>query len=306
MGVVERSVKKAGEVYSEIRSYDSVEELLADPAIELVVVNTPNNTHFEFAKQALLAGKHVLVEKPFTVTQDEARELFTLAKKMERHVLPYQNRRYDTDFQSVKEVVDSGKLGELVEVHIRYDRYKIEIGQKAAKETPVPGSGLLYDLGPHLVDAAIDLFGVPKNWKIIKGQFRPQTKVDDYAQLHLEYASGLQVYLTASLLVVDLQPAFVLHGTKGSFIKHRTDIQEAQLQQGLKPTDPDYGQEPQDSAGVLTTIENGQRTQTMIHAPRSSYMQLFDAVYDTIRNKIPYPVQEAQVIKQLEIISRDC
>jgi scyllo-inositol 2-dehydrogenase (NADP+) len=301
--VVERSEKKAKDQYPAVLSYDSIEDIFADPSIELIVVNTPNYTHFDFAHRALQAGKHVLVEKPFTVTSKEAEILFAEARKNNLHILPYQNRRYDSDFLSVKEVLDQGKLGRLVEVHIRYDRYRYGIGPKVAKETPVPGSGLLYDLGPHMLDMVIALFGEPLEWSKTLGQYRPHTQVDDYAFIHLKYPENLQVYVTMSMLVADVQPAFTLHGTKGSYIKQRSDIQETQLLKSIMPDDPAFGIEDPKNDGLLTTVaEDGTKTQEKIPSVKSSYLNLFEAVYQTIRNGIAYPVTEDQILQQLAIL----
>lgn len=301
--VVERSKKNAQAIYPNIKSYDSVDELIHDDSIELVVVNTPNATHFEFALKALKAGKHVLVEKPFTITSAEAKELYQLAKTNGVQIFPYHNRRYDSDFQSVKSMIESRRLGDLVEVHIRFDRYKYGIGEKKAKEIPGPGAGLLYDLGPHILDQAISLFGLPEKWEKTVGHFRPSTQVDDYAKMHLSYPGGLQVFVSASLLVADPQAAFVLHGTKGSFVKHRTDVQEKLLAEGMKPTDVKYGQESNESVGVLTTMTpQGNPTREEIQAPQSSYMQLFEDVYQAIVEGKPYPITEEQILKQLEIL----
>jgi scyllo-inositol 2-dehydrogenase (NADP+) len=205
--VTERSQKKAIERYPEIKSYDSVDELLNDPKIELVIVNTPNNTHYEFAKKALEAGKHVLVEKPFAASSAEAKELFDLGRKMNKHVLVYQNRRWDTDFQSVKTAVESGKLGKLIELHFRFDRYRKEISPKAFKENPFPASGIGFDLGPHLLDQVISLFGRPLKWTKTSGSFRPGSIVDDYMNVHLLYPEGLNVYVTANLLTAHPLPS---------------------------------------------------------------------------------------------------
>ncbi|MBC7915557.1 MAG: Gfo/Idh/MocA family oxidoreductase, partial [Pyrinomonadaceae bacterium] len=211
--VTERSKKKAKERYPAVISYDAVDQLLNDPAIELVIVNTPNNTHFEFAKKALEAGKHVLVEKPFAATSAEAKEVFTLAKKQGKNIMAYQNRRWDTDFQSIKSVVESGALGNLIEVHFRFDRFRREISVKGFKENPLPASGLSYDLGPHLLDQIISMFGKPLNWSKTLGVFRHDSKVDDYLNIHLIYPRDLNVFITANLLVANPLPAFVLHGT---------------------------------------------------------------------------------------------
>jgi len=301
--VVERSVKKANLLYPYIKSYDTIDELLADPSIELVVVNTPNATHFDFAMKALKAGKHVLLEKPVTTTSVQAKLLYQEATKQKRCLLPYQNRRFDSDFLSVKKMIDSGKLGRLAEVHIRYDRFRTTISPKVAKESPGPGGGLMWDLGPHLLDQAISIFGQPLRWTKTLGHFRINTEVDDYVHFHLEFPDEVQVFLTTSMLVVDAQAAFVIHGTKGSFIKQRADIQEKQLLEGMSPENNSFGIEASGKEGILTTVsENGTILQEKIASDKSSYLKLFDCVYKTIRSGEAYPIKEEQVLLQLEIL----
>jgi len=301
--VVERSKKQAQSQFPHIKSYDSVDELLADSDIELVVVNTPNATHFEFAKHAIEAGKHVLVEKPLTVTSDQAKQLFELGRQHNRLVLTYQNRRFDSDLLTIRRVIESGQLGRLVECHFRYDRYRHHIGGKKHKENVGPGAGLMYDLAPHLLDAVISLFGQPLSWTKTLGQFRPETQVDDYAQIHLIFPNNLQVFLTMTLLALAPEPAFLIHGTKGTFVKSRSNVQEKQLQSGMSPTDPNFAIEDSTSEASLTTIsENGEITEEKIVASRSSYLDLFEAVYQTIRHGKAFPIKEEQVILQLEIL----
>ncbi len=302
-GIVERSKKEAHHSYPHVKSYDNVDSLLADPEIELIVVNTPNYTHFDLALTALKAQKHVLLEKPFTVTSAEAKQLFEEAQKRHLFVLPYQNRRYDSDFLSLVQVLQSGKLGKLVEVHMRFDRYRYAIGPKVGKETPVPGSGLLYDLGPHLLDSLISLFGNPVKWTKTTGHFRPKTQVDDYVHIHLEYPNQLQVFVTTSLLVAAPLPSFIVHGTKGSYLKDRTNIQEEQLLAGMSLNDPLYGIEGTANNGVLTLInEDGSKTVEEIIPVKSSYMHVFEDVYQTLREAKPYPVTQEQILQQLEIL----
>lgn len=301
--VVERSEKKALQFYPDIRSYDSVDALLDDPDIELVVVTTPTQTHFEFALKALQAGKHVLQEKPFTITSEQAITLFREAKERDLHILPYQNRRFDTDFLSVREVLSSGRLGKLVEVHVRFDRYRPQIGPKLFKELPIPGSGLMYDLGPHLLDQVLCLFGMPLRYSKTLGNNREKTQVDDFMHFHLEYPNGLQVFATANMLVVDVQPAYVLHGSKGSFVKYRTDVQEKQLVAGMTPDNPLYGLEEAGSEGLLCVVSsNGDILRNQTPLFKSTYLDLFEAVYRTIRFGEPYFVTENQVIQQLTML----
>lgn len=301
--VVERSNKNAVNDYPDIISYNSVDELLNDEEIELVVINTPNNLHYEHSKAALSKHKHILVEKPFTATTAQAKELFELADSVGKQIFFYQNRRWDSDFTAVKKVIESGKLGKLVEVHLRYDRYRNVIGPKAFKENPVEASGLLYDLGPHLLDQVISLFGKPLSFHKILGKNRAGTLVDDYFSIQLSYPDSLNVFVTSSMLVVNPQAGFILHGVNGSFIKQRTDIQEEQLLAGMKLTDQGYGIEPEGMNGLLTTINaEGQKSEEIIKSEVGSYLPLFEAVYQAIINNKPYPVTRENVLTQLEII----
>ncbi|MEJ7663886.1 MAG: Gfo/Idh/MocA family oxidoreductase [Hymenobacter sp.] len=185
--VVERHTPRMAADYPSVVSYSTTEALLADPAIELVIVNTPNDTHYDLTRQALLAGKHVLVEKPVATTVVEWQALTALAGEQERQLLAYQNRRWDTDFGAVRRIVASGQLGRLVEVHFRFDRYRPAIGPKVFKETDRPGAGLLFDLGSHLVDQAISLFGKPLSVAKTLGRHRYGTLVPDYFTLQLRY-----------------------------------------------------------------------------------------------------------------------
>lgn len=301
--ITERNQKKAAADYPGLLSYHSIEELIADAAIELIIINTPNYTHFEYATKCLNAGKHILVEKPFTATSAEAKELFELSKSVGKKIFFYQNRRWDSDFNSVREVIASGKLGKLNEVHFRYDRYRAAIGAKTFKEEPVSASGLMYDLGPHLLDQAISLFGKPVTFHKILGKNRADTKVDDYFSIHLGYPNSVNVFVHANLLLADPLPAFVLHGATGSFHKNRSDSQEDQLLKGMKLTDPVYGIEAEGNAGKLTLVDDlGNKTIHPVPSLRGSYLPLFDAVYQSIVNNVPFPVTEEDVITQLEIL----
>lgn len=303
--IVERTRKIAAADYPSLISYDSNEALLADPSIDLVIVNTPNYTHYEYAKKALLAGKHVLVEKPFCATTTEAMEIFDLARSLGKKALVYQNRRYDSGFNAVKKVVESGKLGKLVEAHFRYDRYRNEISHKYFKEEPYPASGLSYDLGPHLLDQAISLFGKPLSYHKVLSKNRADTKVDDYFAIQLSYPNELNVFLTASMLVPAIGSAFVLHGTKGSFTKNHADVQEEQLLKGMKPTDDGYGIEKPSDAGILTTVTaDGGRHTALVASDKGDYAALFEAVFQSIVHDAPYPITEEDVLAQLEILER--
>ncbi len=301
--ITERNHKQAATNYPEIISYDTIEETINDPAIELIIINTPNFTHFNYATQALNAGKHILVEKPLTATVAEAMELFKLSEQTGKKIFFYQNRRWDSDFSAVRDVVQSGRLGKLNEVHFRYDRYRTAIGPKTFKEEPYAASGLMYDLGPHLLDQAISLFGKPDMFHKITGKNRKGTKVDDYFSIHLGYPNSVNVFVHANLLLVDPLPAFVLHGENGSLHKKRSDTQEEQLLKGMKLTEVGYGIELPGSEGKLTLIDDeGNRTVEEVASLAGSYLPLFDAIYESIINDAAYPVSQEQVLIQLEIL----
>lgn len=300
--VVERHQKNAQKDYPAVISYNRVDELLADKEIELVIVNTPNFTHFNFAKQALQAGKHVLVEKPFTATVAEAEALLALANRVGKQVFVYQNRRYDSGFNAFKNVLQGNRLGKLVEVHFRFDRYRNEISPKAFKEEPMPASGLLYDLGPHLLDQAISLFGKPENFYKTTSINRTGSKVDDFFHLHLVYAD-LNVFITSSMLVPSMGPSFIAHGAYGSFSKNFGDVQEDQLKAGMPPTDERYGVEKAEDAGLLTVVtERNGREALPVVAPKGDYMLLFDALYQSLVKGIPFPIKNSDILIQLSIL----
>ncbi|MBC7749613.1 MAG: Gfo/Idh/MocA family oxidoreductase, partial [Methylotenera sp.] len=299
-----RTKNEAAKDYPNIITYRNSESLLADKNIELVVINTPNYTHFEFAKQALYAGKHVLIEKPFSVTSAQAQELFNLGTEKNLKVLAYQNRRFDSDFIAVKKVLGSGKLGKITEAHLRFDRFRNTISPKKFKEEPMPGSGIFYDLGAHLIDQAIALFGIPASFSKTYGKFREHSEVDDFATAHLKYDGGLNVFVTTNMLVLKPQPAYTVYGTNGTFTKVRADEQEAQLVAGVGLDDISYGSEKLGSEGCLTYLNGNETISEIISSEGGNYMELFDAVFATIRNDQPYFVKSEEILAQLEILEQ--
>ncbi|WDF79267.1 Gfo/Idh/MocA family oxidoreductase [Mucilaginibacter sp. KACC 22773] len=302
--IVERHEKKAGKVYPDVISYNTIDELLNDTEIELIVVNTPNDTHFDYAMLALNAGKHVLIEKPAAVTSAEVKTLFDLGRQLDLKVMIYQNRRYDSGFISVKKVIESGRLGELIEVNFRLDRYRMAIGAKQFKETKeTPGNGLTYDLGAHLVDNAISIFGRPLSYVKTTATHRPGSQVDDYFHIHLSYPNQLNVYLTSGLLIAEHLPGFVVHGTLGSFVKLRTDVQEAQLDAGMMPDAAGFGVEPEGSEGKLVLMgPDNEKTVEWVPSDKGNYNGLFDAVYHTVRENALFPITEEQIAWQMELL----
>lgn len=301
-GVWERSKSIAKEKYPELpETYRSLEELLADIYVELVVVNTPSITHYDYAKKAILAGKHVIVEKPFTATVEQAKELVELAAKQNVLLSVYHNRRYDSDFKTVKKILGEGLLGDIVDVSIQYDRFAPELSYKIHKETPTAAVGGLYDLGSHLIDQALQLFGMPDALFADIAINRPGSKVDDYFDVKLFYPSH-RVSLRSSYYVREAVPGFQLHGKKGSFIKHRSDVQEALLQKEVKPGTPGWGIEPENIWGILHTEKDGQVIRETIPSERGDYGEYYDAMYNSIVNGAPLPVTGEEAMNVIKII----
>jgi predicted dehydrogenase len=302
-GVWERTKQLAKEKYPDVVTYRSLEELLADDEVELVVVNTPNYTHYDFTKQALLANKHVIVEKPFTATVEEGNELIELARQQGKLITVYHNRRYDSDFKTVEKVVNERYLGDIVEAEIHYDRYKEELSPKLHKEVPGAANGSLYDLGSHLLDAAVRLFGMPVSVYADIRIVRPISQVDDYFELVLYYPA-LRVKVKSSYLVREPLAAFILHGSKGSFIKSRADVQEAALQAGTDPGSPDWGLESETEQGLLHVETNGTVIRDRLPSERGNYMEFYNAVYEALRNNQALPVSPEDALRVVEIIQK--
>jgi len=299
--VWERSKNLADQKYGGVKTYRKLDDLLADGEVELVVVNTPNFTHYDYAKKALLSGKHVIVEKPFTVTGSEGEELIALAKNQNKILSVYQNRRYDSDYKTVKKIIKEGWLGDLVEVEIHFDRYKEVLSPKVHKEIPGPGTGALYDLGSHLIDQALQLFGMPQAVFADIQIIRPVSQVDDYFELLLFY-DPLRVRLRSSYLIREALPGYVLHGSKGSFIKHKTDVQENALMAGEIPGTPNWGTEPESEKGLLHTEKEGIIIREYIPSLQGNYMEYYDGIYKAIRNGALVPVAPEEGLNVIRII----
>ena len=299
--VWERTKSLAQEKYPGVKTYRSLNELLNDPAVELVIVNTPTYTHYEYTRQVLESGRHVIVEKAFTTTAAEAEELTTLAKKKEIVLSVFQNRRWDSDFKTVKKIVDEGWLGEIVEAEFHFDRFNQNLSPKAHKEVPNPGAGIVYDLGPHIIDQSLYLFGMPQAVFADIRVLRPHSQVDDYFEILLYYPA-LRVRLHSGYIVREPVPSYVLHGTKGSLHKSRADVQEAELLAGKTPGTKDWGREPDSERGLLHTEKNGEVMREKIPTLQGSYLDYFDSIYHAVRQGRPVPVTAREGTNVMRII----
>lgn len=300
MGAWERSKKNIQDNYSLVKSYDTLEELLAGDS-ELVIVNTPVATHFEFAKQALLAGKHILVEKAFTSTTAEAEELDTLAKAKGLKLCVYQNRRWDSDFNTVRQVVEDRLLGDIVEAEFRFDRYNPNLSPKTHKETANAGAGILKDLGPHIIDQALVLFGYPEAVFADIRITRNNSVVDDNIDILLYYKDK-RVRLHAGFFLREAVPAYAVHGKKGSFLKSRGDVQEDELKAGKKPNAENWGREPEGKEGILHSEKDGKVYRKNIATLPGNYNVLFDGLYNAIANDEEVPITAEDGIRVMKII----
>ena len=299
--VWERTKNLAQQKYPLIKTFRTLEEMLADENIELVIVNTPSITHVDIAKKVIAAGKHLVVEKPFTPTVAEAATLIELADKKNVKLSVYQNRRYDSDFKTVKKILNKGLLGDIVEAEIHFDRYTPALSYKAHKEAPTPAVGNLYDLGSHIIDQALQLFGMPLAISADITSFRPGSKVPDYFDLKLFYRSH-RVTLKSSYYVREALPAYIFHGTKGSFIKPKTDVQEIDLMAGQIPGTVGWGMEPESQKGLLHTEKDGAIIKEYISSLQGNYMEYYDGIFAAIRHGAPVPVSATDAMCVIKII----
>ncbi len=299
--IVERHNADSKERYPHAKLYRSVEELCADKDLQLIVVNTPTHLHFEHAKMVLQAGKNMVIEKPFAIHVNEAEELAALAQNNKLFISVYQNRRYDGDYRAVKDVLQKGLLGEIREVEIRYDRYRPCYGGKQHKEGNMPGAGNLFDLSPHLVDQAIQLFGFPKAIFADLIKMRDDVAVPDYFEL-LFYYDRLRVRLKATVIARESTYAYVIHGMNGTFLQHRSDMQEQQLLAGVKPSLESWCPAPASPDGLLHTEINGEVVRKETTSSPGNYMGYYDDVYKALNEQGPNPVPAADGIKNTRII----
>lgn len=300
--IVERNKEESRIKYPQSKLIRSVEELLSDDSLELIVVNTPVQTHYDYVRAALEAGKQVVVEKPFTVNAREAEKLDALARDKDLLLSVYQNRRYDGDYRQLKRVVNDGLLGEMKEVEMRFDRYRPGISGKMHKEGALPGAGTWHDLGAHLVDQALQLFGWPeKLFADIRILREGQSEANDYFEVLLYYP-GLRVRLKSTVIARESYFAYILHGMRGSFLQQRSDLQEEQLLQDKIPTVQSWCPPPASPDGLLHTEVDGQVIRETTTSTPGNYMGYYDDIYRSLRKESPNPVPAAQVVQNMKII----
>ncbi|OMJ20497.1 putative oxidoreductase YdgJ [Smittium culicis] len=312
VAVLERSADTSKQQFPDISVCKTIQEILHDSAsVDLLVITSVNSTHYEYAKLAILAKKHVVVEKPFTIKYEQAAELARLAAENNVVLSVYHNRRYDSDFLTVSKLIRSNLLGNIVEVSSRFDRFR------ATKKSPnawrenanEEGSGILFDLGPHLIDQAICLFGMPSSlFATLSNQRLIQNGPDDYFQISLFYPNkNLTVNLAASMLAAIKPPRFHIFGSNGSFIKFNLDPQEDQLKAGINPlTDPSFGVESPDNYGSIVTSATPEniRIDGKVASERGNYLLYYANVRDAILGSAPLAVTAQQAAQTVLVIEK--
>ena len=288
--------------WPEVTVHATPAELMARADLDLVVIATPNDTHHPLARAALLAGLHVVVDKPFTVALDDARELVALARAHRRVLSVFHNRRWDADFLTLKALLRDGALGRVVEMTSCHDRYRPQVRTRW-RESAAPGAGLWFDLGPHLVDQALQLFGRPLAIALTQDRTRDGALADDWFHAQLRY-ERLHVHLRAGMLVAASAPRFAVHGTLGSFVKEGLDAQEDALRSGVRPTwpaSPGWGVDT-GRAVIVTRAEDGAALTSDVALERGAHPAYFAELAAAIRLEGPNPVPPHEALDVMALI----
>lgn len=300
--ILQRTGDSAAQTYPDVRVVRSYEELLAIPEIRLVVVATPNDTHFDFARRSLASGRDVLVDKPLTPTIAEAVELVRLAKSAGRVLTVYQNRRYDGDFAAVRQLVAEGTLGRMVTFETHYDRYRPLLKPGAWREKAGPGNGLWFDIGPHVVDHALVLFGEPEAISADIRTEREHALADDGFDVTLHYTGNMRAHLRSSILAAATRPRFILLGTQGSFVKQSIDPQENNLRYGKIPAEGPWGVEPEENWGVLTTPRGDGFQQRRIPNAAVDYRDFYGNLRDSLLSQAKLAVSPEWALSVMRVL----
>jgi predicted dehydrogenase len=299
--IVERHGNQSKERYPRVEIVRDVSELLEDDEIELIVVATPNSSHFELARQSLMTGKHVVVDKPFTNTSAQAQELIELAKAQKRVITVHHNRRWDGDFLTVQKLIDGNVPGRLAEYESHFDRFRSQVRSGAWREEEGEGSGIMFDLGSHLIDQAQVLFGLPGSITADVRIQRDKAKAVDNFEVILDY-DDLKVTLKATMLARQPGPRFLLYGTEGSFVKYGLDPQEESLKNGHTPTEPGWGEEPKEQWGRLNTRLGELHVEGVVETLPGCYQAFYQNVADAIRGRAELAVKPEEARDTIRII----
>jgi scyllo-inositol 2-dehydrogenase (NADP+) len=302
--ILQRSGDEAAQLYPDVRIVRSLDELLSIPGIRLIVIATPNDTHHPFARRYLAAGRDVLVDKPFTNTIEEAVDLVNFAKEKGRLLTVYQNRRFDGDFQSLQQLVAEGALGRIVRFESCYDRFRPQMKPNAWRERFGPGTGVFFDLAPHLIDHALLLFGLPEAITADLRMERDAAITDDSFDLTLHYPRGLRAVLRGTMLAAAIRPRFVVFGTKGAFFKNAFDRQEPALRAGRIPWDePPTAAELEENSGVLTLANaDGTTTERRVPPGTGDFRTLYANIRDALLGRAELAVTPEHALNVMQVL----
>lgn len=285
--------------FTDVRIATDPQQLLDDPAIDAVVIATPNDAHAPLAISALRAGKHVLVDKPFTLDAAEAEAVIAAAHAAERVVCVFQNRRFDADFLTLRRLLVEGRLGRIAECHSHFDRYRPDVRERW-RESDVPGAGLWMDLGPHLLDQMLQLFGWPQAITADLMAQRDHARSDDYFHAVLHYPHHRAIVHAGSLVAASA-PRFAVHGSQGSYLKEGRDVQEDQLRHGTAPGAPGWGLDPQHGQHVIIDSEGRSHRSSVDNLP-GDYRQFYAQFRDAILDQGPPPVSTEQALQVMRLL----
>jgi len=296
--VVSSDPTKVAADFPDVRVVAQLDEVLADPAIDLIVIATPNALHAPQALAAFTAGKHVVVDKPFALDVTQARKMADAAEAAGKLLVVFHNRRWDSDFLTLKRLIAEDALGQVVQYESHFDRFRPEVRDRW-RERAGPGSGAWMDLGPHLLDQALVLFGEPLGISADIGVQREGAGADDYFHVVLRYPT-LRVLLHGSLLTAASDLRLAVHGTKGSYLKHGLDPQEAQLKAGMTPGAPGWGRDSRH--GVLVTVEHDHQIRADVRPEIAGYRTFYAGVREAILHGAPSPVPVAEALRVMELL----
>jgi len=299
--ILQRSSDSALANYPNAKIAKSFEDILDDNAIDVIVVNTPNEHHFPMTKAALLAGKHVVTEKPFTLSLAEGEELIALAEEQQKILAVFHNKRLETDHLTVKKILADGSLGRVVEIDWHYDRYRNAITHKLWKEDKLLGSGTWWDLGVHMLDSMLNLLGRPQAVNADMRSLRRAEGSTDYFNVCFHYAD-IRVLLRSSTFVSEKGATVSLHGDKGSFLKFGQDVQEQQLMNGLRPYQHNWAQHSSDNQGILTIQQENGAQRTQVESERGCYELFYRNIAEAINGKDTLRFGAQQALLAVEML----
>lgn len=299
--ILQRSSQSAREDYPEVEIATDFTQIIHNPEIDLVVVNTPNEHHYSMIKMALLANKHVVSEKPFVIDYQQGEELIALARQQQKVLAVFHNKRLETDHLTVEKILADGALGRVVEIEWHYDRYRTNITHKAWKENDLPGAGTWFDLGIHMLDSMLSLLGRPLAVNADMRSLRRAEGATDYFNVCFHYPD-MRVLLRSNTFVSEKGATVSMHGDLGSFLKFGQDVQEQQMVNGLRPYQKGWAEHGSDNFGILTSHHLGTSQREKVESERGCYELFYRNIAAAILGREPLKFSAEQGLLAVEMI----